>query len=457
MRTEKFKDIFWFAPKSKVKAGEGNDKGRFPFYTSSPNLTKWIDTEQYFDEALVFGTGGSASLHYVDEPFSTSTDCIVTINRNSDVKTKFVYYYLISNIHILEEGFKGAGLKHISKTYIENIEIPIPDIDFQNKIIAILDRCSLALDKRKNALKLLDDLNESTYVEMFGDPFLNTKKFPTDTLENNCSFITKGTTPKSIKIFDEPFEGCIPFLKVYHIVNGEIDFHYKPSYISEQIHNTELGRSKVKPNDVLMNIVGPPLGKIGIVPDTFLEWNINQALVIFRAKGELLPIYLLNTLMNRSLLQSIVEKAVGVRQLNLSLKQCREITIPIPPISMQKEFERIYLVHRRLKEGMLKSKYKLETLIKSISQSAFDGSIDFNAAVDLEVLLENDYNFFKENSNSSSIKLLLERLNTDELNEKRFNEQHTYDKAKSFVFELIKEGKVKQVFDEKTKKVKLTV
>src|SRR5690606_5535942 len=122
---KKFKDIFLFAPKSKIRAGEGLDKGRFPFYTSSQVQNKWIDKEQYFDEALIFGTGGSASIHYENQPFSTSTDCFVTISNDESVNTKYLYYYLSNNIQILDRGFKGAGLKHISKKYIEEIVIDI--------------------------------------------------------------------------------------------------------------------------------------------------------------------------------------------------------------------------------------------------------------------------------------------------------------------------------------------
>ena len=97
---EKFKDIFAFAPKSKIKAGEGLEKGRFPFYTSSAIQNKWIDTEQHFDEALIFGTGGSANIHYESQPFSTSTDCFVTITTRKDVNTKYVYYFILVT-HIL--------------------------------------------------------------------------------------------------------------------------------------------------------------------------------------------------------------------------------------------------------------------------------------------------------------------------------------------------------------------
>ncbi len=93
-----------------------------------------------------------------------------------------------------------------------------------------------------------------------------------------CDFITKGTTPSSTEFKDG---GEIPYLKVYNIVNQKINFYYRPQFIKRSVHE-RLSRSKVYPNDVIMNIVGPPLGKIAIIPDDFQEWNINQALAIFR-------------------------------------------------------------------------------------------------------------------------------------------------------------------------------
>ena len=110
MITEKFKDLFYFAPKSKVKAGDGLDEGNFPFYTSSSVLKKRINKAQHFDEAMVFGTGGSASVHFAGEPFATSTDCLVAITKTEKINTKFVYYYLLANIHLLEQGFKAPAL-----------------------------------------------------------------------------------------------------------------------------------------------------------------------------------------------------------------------------------------------------------------------------------------------------------------------------------------------------------
>lgn len=458
MITEKFIDLFDFEAKSKIKAGVGLSKGTYPFYTSSSTLKKWIDKAQFFNDSLIFGTGGSASIHFAQEHFSVSTDCLVAVAKKDKLfNAKFVYYYIFGNIQILEQGFRGAGLKHISKSHIQKLEIPLPELEIQNKIVAILDKVKILIEKKEKSITLHDDLLTASFLNMFGDPFFNPKKFETNILENTCSFITKGTTPKNINILSEPFEDCVPFLKVYHIADDTINFKYKPSYISKKIHNNDLNRSKVKPNDILMNIVGPPLGKIGLVPDTFNEWNTNQAIVIFRPKEGLLPSYLLSVLKSKTFLKSIIVRAVGVRQQNISLKQCREIEIPVPPIDLQLEYENIFFLNKNVKEKIIQSKVQLEYLLKALSQSAFKGELKFNTAVDLEVLMEKDYEFFKKNSDYKAIELLLERFDKDELNTNKFYEQELYDKAKGFVFELLKEGKVKQFYDAKSNRIKLKV
>lgn len=74
-------------------------------------------------------------------------------------------------------------------------------------------------------------------------------------------------------------------LKVYNIVDQKIDFDYKPQFITSETHSKgSSARSVAFPNDVLMNIVGPPLGKVAILTNQFPEWNLNQAITLFRVK-----------------------------------------------------------------------------------------------------------------------------------------------------------------------------
>jgi len=148
--------------------------------------------------------------------------------------------------------------------------------------------------------------------------------------EQLCEFITKGTTPP--KGLDADGVRTIPFLRVTNLTDsGELDLTDKV-YVSEETHKGFLARSAVYPNDVLMNIVGPPLGQVAIVPFTFPEWNINQAIAIFRTVDGVLPL-----LICRYLLSSVAQQWLKVRskttagQTNLTLEVCRCLPIPLPP------------------------------------------------------------------------------------------------------------------------------
>ena len=142
-------------------------------------------------------------------------------------------------------------------------------------------------------------------------------------LKDICLKVQSGSTPKN-----NPFEqgGNIPFLKVYNIVDQKISFEYKPQFVTNEVHSSSLKRSIVVPYDILMNIVGPPLGKVAIVPDSYKEWNINQAITLFRVNPELLDYkYLYYVLCEGKLVRDIMPETKGsVGQINISLSQCRD-------------------------------------------------------------------------------------------------------------------------------------
>ena len=130
-------DICTFLAKSKRKASHGNASGKYPFYTSSQICSKYCDVPDYTDECLIIGTGGNANIKYSSR-FSCSADNIVMTIHGAE--TKYVYYYLYNNIHILEKGFVGTGLKHISKDYVKKIKIPIPPLDRQIEVIQYIEK-----------------------------------------------------------------------------------------------------------------------------------------------------------------------------------------------------------------------------------------------------------------------------------------------------------------------------
>lgn len=150
-------------------------------------------------------------------------------------------------------------------------------------------------------------------------------------LDDICNGITSGSTPP--KSFFSEDKG-VPYLKVYNIKNQQIDFEYKSQFVEENYHASTLKRSLLIPGDVVMNIVGPPLGKIAIIPSTYPEWNCNQAIVIFRPIVSELNKYIYTYLISGMFLDKI--ELIGTAgQDNISVTKSRSILLPTPPILEQ--------------------------------------------------------------------------------------------------------------------------
>lgn len=159
---KKIKNICEFQKKSKRPASFGNNEGKYPFYTSS-NVVKYCDEFDYEDESIIIGTGGNANVK-IDKKFSCSADNVVLNSNDENILTKYIYYFIMTNIEILAKGFKGSTIKHISKTYIEDLIIPIPSIIIQEKIIERLDVLS---ENNKTCDKIIGEFEKiiKYYVE----------------------------------------------------------------------------------------------------------------------------------------------------------------------------------------------------------------------------------------------------------------------------------------------------
>jgi type I restriction enzyme S subunit len=172
-------------------------------------------------------------------------------------------------------------------------------------------------------------------------------------------------------------QGEIPFLKVYNLTfTGILNSDYKPVFISRKTHEADLARSKIRPRDILINIVGPPLGQISIVPDTITEANINQAIARFRVVlpecGKLLGIWL----GAEPIIKWAMKRAkTTAGQTNLTLQHCRDLPIPLPPLAEQTRI--VAEVERRLSvvdelESVVKTNLKRATRLRqSILQREF--------------------------------------------------------------------------------------
>ena len=153
--------------------------------------------------------------------------------------------------------------------------------------------------------------------------------------------ITKGTTPPKEDIVEHRE---IPFLRVNNLgFNGVLDQKSDFIFVSRKAHEGFLARSKAYPGDIVMNIVGPPLGKVSLLGNDFAEYNMNQAIVIYRLQDDVIYrdyflAYLLSDIAQQWL-QSRSKKTSG--QQNLTIELCKGLPVPIPTFVEQKKIAQI--------------------------------------------------------------------------------------------------------------------
>lgn len=186
-----------------------------------------------------------------------------------------------------------------------------------------------------------------------------------------CNNITSGSTPSKESFFSDE----IPYLKVYNIRNQKVDFHYKPQFIKRKIHESSLNRCILRPGDVIMNIVGPPLGKVAIIPESYPEWNCNQAISIFKCFDKEVNKYIFKYLSSGVYLRYMNYKGMAGQD-NISVTQCKNIILPLPSLEEQKAIvEKVESLMEKcstLEEEISQSEQHAQMLMQAVLKESFE-------------------------------------------------------------------------------------
>ena len=320
----KIKDILEFKKKSKIKASEGSKIGKYNFYTSSKEQNKFLDYYEYSNEALIIGTGGNANIHHSYGKFSVSTDCFVLENKaNKFFLLEYIYKYLLKNIHIIENGFRGAGLKHISKEYLENIEIPIISLEKQKKLIKNLKNIDTFIDKNKQIKNELNFLNKSLFIT-FNENGIEKRL-------DDIADITMGQSPLS-QSYNLGKKG-LPFYQ------GKTEFG--DIYIKEPIIYCNSPIKIVEKNDILMS-VRAPVGDVNIATQ---KSCIGRGLASIRAK-KIDYLYLFYLLKEQKI--KIEKMGVGSTFKAINKNNISSLQIPIIEMSKQNRIKKYLLLIEKL-------------------------------------------------------------------------------------------------------------
>ena len=355
--------------------------------------------------AMYGATIGKTAILGVDA--ATNQACAVGIPEIGVSSSTFLYRLLQNEKDAFIAKGKGGAQPNISQAVIKSHEIYLPPLAEQTRIAAKLDELLAQVDTLKARIDgipaLLKRFRQSVLAAAVSGRLTEEwraqhvgwvdERSPTTVPASGslplgwsskatgdiCGFITKGTTPSKEKM--TAGHGEVPYIKVYNLTfTGELDFSIDPTFVDAITHSTDLKRSIVKPGDVLMNIVGPPLGKVSIVPATYPEWNINQAIARFRASNEISAAYLALCLRTEEVLSHAVSRAKATAgQFNLTLEICRGLPLPVPPLDEQTEIvrrvEQLFAFADQLEARVAAAQERIDKLTQSILAKAFRGEL----------------------------------------------------------------------------------
>jgi type I restriction enzyme S subunit len=283
------------------------------------------------------------------------------------VDVNYLYYTLKQFTPQLQNLGNGATFKELSKATMSEFQIPLPPLETQQKIAAILDAADTLRQKDKALVAKYDELTQALFLDMFGDPVSNPKGWEKEELGKVLD-VRDGT-------HDSPRykENGYPLVTSKNIKNGKLILD-DVNYISDADYNKINLRSKVDVGDIIM----PMIGTIGnpLLVDFEVNFAIkNVALFKFKDNSIITNKMLLNLLNGHFLERFSSLNNKGGTQKFVSLGDIRKMIVPIPPINIQNQFaERVAIIEQQ-KAIAQASLEKSEELFNSLLQKAFKGEL----------------------------------------------------------------------------------
>ena len=277
------------------------------------------------------------------------------------IYNEYLYFFLKSKTDYLNSLGRGATFKEISKSIVESIEIPLPEVNQQKEIAEKFKKLEQLISLRKQQLAKLDELVKARYVEMFGDINVNNKKWMTYPLGELCT-IVRGGSPRPIERY---LGGTIPWIKIGDATTGENIYlnSTKEYIIQEGVKKSRM----IKAGSLIFANCGVSLGFARII--TFDGCIHDGWLAMEDIDEKLDKIFLLYSL--NQMTEYFRKTAPAGTQPNLNtniMKMHRQI---VPPMEMQKAFISFVKCADRQKQIVQQSLEKLELMKKALMQEYF--------------------------------------------------------------------------------------
>lgn len=293
----------------------------------------------------------------------------LTVNKNSCIQ-KYLWYALSNKVEELNSKGTGSTFKAINKKILAETEIPLPPLDEQRKIAAVLDKVSSLIAKRRQQLDKLDELIKARFVEMFGDPRINNLGMELMPMTELCNIID-GDRGKNYPTQDEfSDEGYCLFLNAKNVTTNGFDFENCMFITKEK--DELLRKGHLNRGDIVLTTRGT-IGNLAFYDNSVSYENIriNSGMVILRMNHDLVSehFFIEQFKMQLSLIKEKI--ASGSAQPQLPISTMNKIMMLVPSIELQNQFAAFVEQTEKTKTTISKSLEKLETLQKALMQEYF--------------------------------------------------------------------------------------
>jgi len=305
----------------------------------------------------IAGTIGNSCLVQKKDLPSNVNQAIAIIRGTSEIFDPFFLLHFLKSKIALDQLIKktrGVALNNVSLGDVRDLQIITPPLPVQCHIVAFIEQAEAVKRHRKVADEWTGALLQSVFLEMFGNPENNSKKWELVKLGDVSKVVVSYVGPIN-QYFCEKEEG-VPLLNTTNIKpDGLISNDFR--YVSREFHKKNK-KSQLHPGDIIVARHGKS-GSATIIPDLLLEaQSINN--VIIKRSTELEPDYVRHLFNLSTHSQKMLGLKTGTVQKIINTKQLADFKIPLPPLALQQQFAQIVENVERIRERQVASGRQIE-------------------------------------------------------------------------------------------------
>lgn len=329
--------------------------GKYPFFTTAKEVSR-INEYAYDGEVVLVAGNGDLNVKYYKGKFNAYQRTYI-LTSNSNVRMKYLYYFLDKYIEVLRYQSIGGVIKYIKLNNLSDAQIPMRSIFEQDKIIGILEKLDNEIIIRSKQLSELSNLVKSRFNEMFGS-----KKFD----KVSISELVDDRIETAKKKFDQ--HDTIKYIDISSIDNK----NYKMTGFQEYMLNQAPSRAQqhIRKGDIVVSTVRPNLKNIAITELDDENLVASSGFCVLRAL-KCLPEYLFAIICSDRFTNKMTNIVTGANYPAIKSSDIMNYIVPLPPIQLQNEFADFVAQVDKSQLAIQKSLEELETLKKSLMQEYF--------------------------------------------------------------------------------------